>query len=514
MARFPRWTGACAAVALVASLTAPTFASPVDDAGGNTQLGADNLSIGDFIWSDVNGNGCQDPGEPGVPGVVVDLVQNGVYLQEVTTDANGHYVFTGLYSGTYRVEIKPPCPLTKTNACSSALDSNTNPTYVTLQYDDNLTIDFGLTCPPVQQGCNCTLGYTDHSNDPRSSVVFNESTVLRTFDPGPATCAAVGGKIKLWYNDEHALTLGVRRVIVKNVGSTTTTDYPIAPTPGSPTGISNPQVGSQVASGPQAGNDVAAGGGRPIWPALFITDLSVNGPNSRAGDWQQGGTGVKPSAVYGTWKGAVRTVDATKNPPVVTVVCDKDPAKNNWTLGAGSDVPAGGFSKWKNEGFGAEVVWNVSDLGLDPTHSYRLQFMVHDGDQNKSGGDVGQACTTLPALPSLVIGPGDAAQAQATISPVQVPASSFAASIATPNPFRESVRFSYTVSGSERVDIGVFDLAGRKVRTLVAAEQTSGSHATQWDGTSDSGERMTRGVYFLHARVGGEQLTTRLMYLK
>jgi hypothetical protein len=28
-------------------------------------------------------------------------------------------------------------------------------------------------------------------------------------------------------------------------------------------------------------------------------------------------------------------------------------------------------------------------------HRYRAQFIVHDGDQNKDGGDVGQACVNL-----------------------------------------------------------------------------------------------------------------------
>jgi hypothetical protein len=29
---------------------------------------------------------------------------------------------------------------------------------------------------------------------------------------------------------------------------------------------------------------------------------------------------------------------------------------------------------------------------LKPGHAYRLQIMLHDGDQNKSGGDAGQGC--------------------------------------------------------------------------------------------------------------------------
>src|SRR5207248_2265913 len=48
-----------------------------------------------------------------------------------------------------------------------------------------------------------------------------------------------------------------------------------------------------------------------------------------------------------------------------------------------------------SEGYGAEVRWNLNDLYasgvLVAGHNYRFYVMVHDGDQNKSGGDSGQA---------------------------------------------------------------------------------------------------------------------------
>ena len=49
----------------------------------------------------------------------------------------------------------------------------------------------------------------------------------------------------------------------------------------------------------------------------------------------------------------------------------------------------------KNEGYGTEVSWDINSLGLIPGHDYRVVFMVHDGDQNKTGGDVGETCTTI-----------------------------------------------------------------------------------------------------------------------
>ncbi|HEY4953781.1 MAG TPA: hypothetical protein VII02_02735, partial [Gemmatimonadaceae bacterium] len=59
--------------------------------------------------------------------------------------------------------------------------------------------------------------------------------------------------------------------------------------------------------------------------------------------------------------------------------------------GGATAVPAGA----PDLGYSAEVVWSIASLGLDPTHYYRVQMMVHDGDQNKGGGDVGQACITI-----------------------------------------------------------------------------------------------------------------------
>src|SRR6266498_3053962 len=134
-----------------------------------------------------------------------------------------------------------------------------------------------------------------------------------------------------------------------------------------------------------------------MFPALFITDIT-NG-DSRAGDWQQGTLASrvahKPDDVYGTWKSATRLVDKTTSPFTVTTAVDPDPAKNNWSLGAGSDTPSSGFAALKNEGFGAEASWSAGGVGLQSGHAYRLQFMVHDGDQNKTGGDSGEACVNV-----------------------------------------------------------------------------------------------------------------------
>lgn len=65
-------------------------------------------SIAGTVYHDRNDNGIIDPGEEGIAGVTIELLQGGVVVATTTTDANGHYSFTGLMPGTYTVhEVQP-----------------------------------------------------------------------------------------------------------------------------------------------------------------------------------------------------------------------------------------------------------------------------------------------------------------------------------------------------------------------------------------------------------------------
>ena len=62
--------------------------------------------IGDTVWKDLDGDGVQDPNEPGVEGVVVNLFDcEGNFIRSETTDANGYYLFDLLLPGGYQLEF-------------------------------------------------------------------------------------------------------------------------------------------------------------------------------------------------------------------------------------------------------------------------------------------------------------------------------------------------------------------------------------------------------------------------
>jgi hypothetical protein len=263
------------------------------------------------------------------------------------------------------------------------------PQNATGQPSPNTQLTPPLPPPPgVTYISGSSSDYPFASSNPLTSVAFNESDVLAA-----AALNLNNNTFDVWYTDEHAMTLGVNQVtVIAANGTSTTTNYPVTAMNGNPGAATNPAVGYQAATDPA---------GRPLAPSLYITDIT-NNPNSRSGDWQYGGTAIAPSAVFGTWKSYTETIDYSQG-GLVTLSGANDPAKNQWNLGPGADAPPPGLP---TEGYTAEVRWSLTDLAnagiLLPGHNYRFYVMVHDGDQNKSGGDVGQASYQLnnPVPPS------------------------------------------------------------------------------------------------------------------
>lgn len=66
-----------------------------------------------------------------------------------------------------------------------------------------------------------------------------------------------------------------------------------------------------------------------------------------------------------------------------------------------------------------------------------------------------------------------------------------------PNPFNASTTITYTVpkGGDGGIYLDVFDITGRKVRTLDSGFKTVGTYEVLWDGTDDSGRLLANGVY-------------------
>jgi len=147
--------------------------------------------IGDRVWEDLNGNGVQDPGEPGLSNVVVRLLDGqGVEVASTLTDANGIYSFTGLVPSLYAVSFEPPAGYVATGhkvGDDSSVDSDADPG--TLR-TDNFTVSLGSTNLTVDAGFYIpanVYGYVFHDKDGNG---------MR--DPGLDTPFSGGMTVTLW----------------------------------------------------------------------------------------------------------------------------------------------------------------------------------------------------------------------------------------------------------------------------------------------------------------------------
>jgi len=120
--------------------TLDTSALTVSSAPATTALTA---SLGDRVWSDLDGDGIQDAGEPGLAGVEVCATPTGGGAAKCdTTDANGAYRIYGLTNGgTYNVALTPGT----IPAGYTATFSPTQPRTATTAGESNT--DFGLRPP-------------------------------------------------------------------------------------------------------------------------------------------------------------------------------------------------------------------------------------------------------------------------------------------------------------------------------------------------------------------------------
>jgi hypothetical protein len=81
-----------------------------------------------------------------------------------------------------------------------------------------------------------------------------------------------------------------------------------------------------------------------------------------------------------------------------------------------------------------------------------------------------------------------------------------------PNPFNPNTTFDYTVAAPGHVKLEVYDMAGRRVRTLVDEQRTAGTYTATWDGRDDAGTAAASGTYFCRMTAGSE-MTARKMTL-
>lgn len=79
-----------------------------------------------------------------------------------------------------------------------------------------------------------------------------------------------------------------------------------------------------------------------------------------------------------------------------------------------------------------------------------------------------------------------------------------------PNPFNPSTTIPLELTAAGRVELDLYDVAGRKVRSLLNnAALEPGQHRVPWDGRDDAGRAVASGTYFYEMRVDGQPVAAK-----
>lgn len=83
-----------------------------------------------------------------------------------------------------------------------------------------------------------------------------------------------------------------------------------------------------------------------------------------------------------------------------------------------------------------------------------------------------------------------------------------------PNPFNPETNISFDLAAARSVRLVVYNVLGRKVKTLIDDFLSAGNHQVVWDGRDDNGQASASGIYFYRLDTGRELLTRKMMLIK
>ena len=83
-----------------------------------------------------------------------------------------------------------------------------------------------------------------------------------------------------------------------------------------------------------------------------------------------------------------------------------------------------------------------------------------------------------------------------------------------PNPFNPSTTINYSLERAGEIELKIYDLLGREVRSLINENSPRGEFSVVWDGKDGIGKQVASGHYFYQLKAGDFQSTRKMVFLK
>jgi hypothetical protein len=146
---------------------------------------------------------------------------------------------------------------------------------------------------------------------------------------------------------------------------------------------------------------------------------------------------------------------------------------------------------------GSSFVWNLPPDML--TDNARVRVFVYDA-QGLLGYDTSnEVFEVITAI---------------TDAPANTRPRTFALAQNQPNPFNPHTVIKFDLPRDEHVNISIFDVKGRLVKTLVSEPMTYGTHEAIWKGQDNRGNQVATGVYYYRIVAGTFTATKSMVLVK
>lgn len=85
---------------------------------------------------------------------------------------------------------------------------------------------------------------------------------------------------------------------------------------------------------------------------------------------------------------------------------------------------------------------------------------------------------------------------------------------AYPNPFNPSTTFRYDLIQKAHVNITIYDMLGREIKTIFNQIEDPGNHSLVWNGLNNHGETVSGGIYVYVIQAGQSSTANKVIFLK
>lgn len=153
-------------------------------------------------------------------------------------------------------------------------------------------------------------------------------------------------------------------------------------------------------------------------------------------------------------------------------------------------------------------------LYYQTTSKEYVEFLRDANTTNSAGQDLYDAWVAQGKAPPEVMAQARTGVSVTTDVPEDPVSFVYALHQNAPNPFVRETAINYSLADAGHVTVAVYDVAGRRVRTLVDQELPAGEYRTVWHACDETGSQVASGIYFVHFRSEGHEFWRKAALLR